>query len=275
MSEEVVANAPVKDNAPAEAPKSVEATESLVEMFRSKAPEGAKMGWLDNMKDDDSLVKTAFAAQSLIGKKGDIPAEDADDATKAEFWKKLGSDELDIALPEFGEEFGDTAQGLTEYYGGIKDKVLEIAKDVIPKSGNVNEMLGGIINEFVKQDAEASRLGELETRTQIEEATKNVAAKAGITVEQLQSQNKEVLDRYGWGNETQISEMLLTLAKETSNMNTLKEAHLNNTAEGLDAQIAEISASDNYLRAEGPQHDLAVNKLKDLWKKKLDIENRG
>jgi len=271
MNEEaVVETAPVEETAPVATEEAV--TPSFRDAFKEKAGEDFKS--FEKYGDDESLLNGILAAQKMIGKKGDIPAEDADDEAKAEFWKKLGSDKLEIAIPAFGEEFGDTAQGLTEYYGGIKDKVLEIAKDVIPKSGDVNEMLGNIINEFVKQDAEASRLGELETRTQIEDATKAVAAKAGITVDQLQAQNKEVLDRYGWGNETQISEMLLTLAKETSNTTTLKDAHLHNTSEGLDAQIADITASGD-LDTIGKKHDIALAKNVTLLKKKAELAERG
>ncbi len=248
-------------------------TPSLRDSFKEKVGDDVFKSF-EKYADDDSLVNGIVAAQKMVGKKGDIPAEDADDETKAEFWKKLGSDKLDIALPEFGEEFGDTAQQLGEYYGGIKDKVLEIAKDVIPKSGNVSEMLSGIISEFVKQDAEASRLSSIEANAEAEKAFAVVAGKTGLSVDQLKATNEEIIKQNGWTNETHIAEVLYALSKATSNSSVMKDAHLNNTNEGLDAQIESIVASGD-LDTIGKKHDIALAKKTALLKKKAEIAERG
>jgi len=282
MSEEVTdtATAPVEDGATqsvetgASTEASTEAsTPSLRDMFAEKLGDNFKS--FEKYKDDESLINGIMSAQQMIGKKGDIPAEDADDATKAEFWKKLGfGDDMDIELPEFGEEYGDLANQLPEYYGGIKEQILEIAKDVIPKSGNVNEMLNGIMNEFVKRDAEATRQREAENMKSQKEMLEKVASKNGLTPDQLGAKTEEIMKRQGWDNDTHFTEVLLEFAKMTDNSTELKDAYLHNTGEGIDQQIAEISASDEYLRESGPKHDLAVKKVRELLEKKQKFENK-
>jgi len=277
MSEEVTdtATAPVEEGATqTEVTQSTETTTpSLRDVFAEKLGDNFKS--FEKYKDDDSLINGIMSAQQMIGKKGDIPAEDADDETKAEFWKKLGfGDDMDIELPEFGEEFGDLANQLPEYYGGIKDQILEIAKDVIPKSGNVNEMLNGIMSEFVKRDAEATKQQQMENTKAQKELLEKVAAKNGLTAEQLGSKTEEIMKRQGWDNNTHFTEVLLEFAKMTDNSTELKDAYLHNTSEGIDQQIAEISASDEYLRESGPKHDLAVKKVRELLEKKQKFENK-
>jgi len=273
MSEEVTdtVTAPVEESA-----TQAEATPvapSLRDAFAEKLGDDFKS--FEKYKDDESLINGIMSAQQMIGKKGDIPAEDADDETKAEFWKKMGlSDEMDITLPEFGEEFGDLANQLPDYYGGIKDQILEIAKDVIPKSGNVNEMLNGIMNEFVKRDADATRIREAENMAAQKDMLEKVAAKNGISADQLSAKTEEIMNRQGWSNETHFTEVLLEFAKMTENSTELKDAHLHNTTEGLDTQIRELSASDEYLRMTGPKHDIAVSKVRELLNKKAQLENK-
>lgn len=226
------------------------------------APEDQKM--FEKYKDGTSIKNGVIAAMKMVGKKGDIPSEDAPDEVRSEFWNKLGADKIAITPPEFGQEFGDLGAQLKEYYGGVAGKVAEIAKTVIPKSKNVGEMLNGIMAEFIKQDAEASRLKEVEVKQQMEKAFSDVARKTGLSVDELKRTNDEVIKRYGWNDQTSFAEILATLAKETTNSNTMRDAHLNNTNEGIEMQISQLLASDEYLHMEGPAHDLAVAKMRKL-----------
>lgn len=250
MSEQTTDTAPVTTTETAPEQKTAAQTQtqetktpSLLEVFKSKAPEGAPTGWLEKLKDDEGLIKTVYSAQSLLGKKGDIPAEDAPDEVRQEFWKKLGADKVaPLEIPDFGEEFGKMGAELKEYYGGVSAKVAEIAKAVAPTAKNVPDLMNKVLETFIKQDAENARLARIEQEKQLKAQFETVAKKAGLSVDQLNKEIEAVKGKYGWGNETSIAELLLTLAKETSNTNTLKEAYLHNTAEGLDTQFEHENA---------------------------------
>ena len=277
MSEEVVDTAPVMETAPAETTEAVETTRaSLLETFRSKAPEGAPTGWLDKVKDDESLIKTTYAAQSLLGKKGDIPPEDAPDEVRGEFWNKLGADKIaPLEIPDFGEEYGDMGAELKEYYGGVSEKVAEIAKTVAPTAKNVPDLMNKVMEAFIKEDAEASRVAKIEQQKQMKEQFETVAKKAGLSVDQLNQEVEQVKAKYGWSNDTSIAELLLTLAKETSNSNTLKDAHLNNTAEGLEAQQLDAHSvlMDMVKKGvSGAEYEMQLRKVRELNEKLSNLQ---
>ena len=65
----------------------------------------------------------------------------------------------------------------------------------------------------------------------------------------------------------ELEQIVLTLAKETSNSNVIKDSYMHNTAQGLEMQLHEIVSSDDYLHASGPKHDLAVRKAAELMTK--------
>ena len=161
MSEEVKDTAPVVDTAPettpTEAPAETQAP-SFRDSFKEKVGEDAFKSF-EKYTDDDSLVNGIKAAQSMIGKKGDIPAEDAAEDAYQEFWGKLGSDKIDLKAPELGEEFGDLAGDLKETYGGITARIQEIAKEQIGKSKNLPDIIQNVLGQYLAEDAEATRLG--------------------------------------------------------------------------------------------------------------------
>ncbi len=283
MSEEVTDTAPeTTETAPAETTETtqeVSTAQSLLDVFKSKAPEGAPTGWLEKIKDEDSLVKTVYAAQSLIGKKGDIPAEDAPDEVRQEFWNKLGADKVaPLDLPDFGEEFGDMGAELKEYYGGISEKVAEIAKTVAPTSKNVPDLMNKVLESFIKEDAEAARVAKFEQQKQMKEQFETVAKKAGLSTDQLNQEIEQVKGKYGWDDSTSIAELLLTLAKETSNSNTLQDAHLNNTMEGLDSQFEHENAvliDMAKKNVSGVEYDSQLAKVQKLMEKISNLQKRS
>lgn len=272
MSEAVTETAPVVETAPVAEATETKATETKVdwyEQFKGSLDDKARKS-IEKYKDGDSFKNGVFSAFSMIGKKGDIPAPDADEKTKVEFWNKLGADKIELGVPELGEEYGDLGGQLKEYYGGINKRILEIAKGVIPKSGNINEMLSGIVKEFIARDAEATLERERATKAQAQETLAKVAARAGLTPDKLMKTNEEVVKKYGWTNETTIPEILYTLARETSNSTELKDSYLHNTGEGLQAQIDEINRS-GVLDTTGPKKDAALARKKELMKKMADM----
>ncbi len=253
-----------------EAPQTSEPTQatSLRDVFAEKLGDNFKS--FEKYKDDDSLINGIMSAQQMIGKKGDIPPEDADDETKREFWNKLGADQVDLGVPEFGDEYGDLGKTLKDYYGEVNSKIVEIAKDVIPKSGNVNEMLNGIVGRFIEEDAKNTLEQQAQAKAEAQESFKKVAAKAGLSTEKLMQTNNEVIKKYGWDDDTTIPEILYTLARETSNSKEYQESRLHNTSEGLQAQIDEINQS-GILLENGAKAEAALKKKKELMKKMEEI----
>ncbi len=244
---------------------------SFRDTFKSKVGDEAFASF-EKYGDDDSFVNGILSAQSMIGKKGDIPAEDATPEQRKEFWDKLGGADIKLAVPELGEEFGDLAAELTETYGGITQRIQEIAAEEYGKAANLPELIQSVMGRYLQEDALAVKQGQADNAAQTQEQFNKLAVEVGLAPEALKSTVEGVMAKYGWDSNTSVTKALYTLAKETAESTTLKDAVLTNTQEGLDAQIAEISASDEYLRQEGPQHDLAIEKLKKLWDKKLELE---
>ncbi len=270
MSEEVqTPEQPAAEQTPAQ-PVEV-ATPSFRDAFKEKVGDEAFKSF-EKYADDDSLANGIMSAQSMIGKKGDIPAEDATPEQRKEFWDKLGGSDIALTAPEFGEEFGDLAAELKESYGGITQRIQEIAAEEIGNAKNVPELIQNIMGKYLQEDALAVKQSQADNAAQTQEQFNKLAVEVGLAPEALKSTVEGVMAKYGWDGTTSVTKALYTLAKETSESTTLKDAVLTNTQEGLDTQIAEISASDEYLRQEGPQHDLAIEKLKKLWEKKLELE---
>lgn len=273
MSEEVVDTAPeATETAPTET-TTTEAPQSTKDWLASNAPEGAKTDWLNKYDSDESLAKGIYAAQQMIGKKGDIPAEGATPEEYQEFWGKLGANDMEIKAPELGEEFGDARQELGDYYGGIAEQVNAIAKEEIASATSVPDLLNKIVGRFIAEDSKMTLENQIESSKSLEDQFKAVAAKTGMTPDGLKQSNSEVINRMGWNDETTIHEIIHEFNKVTTNSKTLQEAHLNNSHEGLDAQIAQISASDVYLRETGPKHDLAVKEMNRLLTLKNGLNN--
>jgi len=275
MSEEVVDTAPVTETAPAEVAEAVETTDSAksgdwYESFKSSLGEEERKS-IEKYKDGDSFKKGTFSAFSMIGKKGDIPAEDAPDEVRSAFWNKLGADKVSaVEIPDFGEEYGDLGAELKEYYGGVSEKIAEIAKGIAGSAKSVPDLLNKVMQEFIKDDAENARVARLEQTKQMKEQFEKVAKKSGLSVEQLNQEVEQVKAKYGWGNDTSIAELLLTLAKETSNTNTLKDAHLNNTSEGLEQQQLDAHGilMDMVKKGvSGAEYEIQLRKVKELNEK--------
>lgn len=245
-----------------EAPKALGIREGLM----AKLPK-EKTKWLEKYKDDEATVNGIMSAVEMLGKKGDIPKEDATPEAFKEFWSKLGADKVELKTPEFGAEFGDLGGQLKEYYGSVNAKVAEILKNEIGTAKNIPDLFNKVMSKFIADDAEATRLRETETKKQMQEAFQKVAVKSGLSTDQLKAMNDEVVKKYGWDDSTSFAEVLLTLAKETSNSNIIKDSFANNTSQGLEMQLAEIVTSDDYLHSSGPKHDMAVQKARALMDK--------
>ena len=234
MSDEVAVEATPEVSVEQSAEPTVEtqAAPDWYESFKSSLSDSERKS-IEKYKDGESFKNGTFSAFSMIGKKGDIPQENATDEQKAEFWNKLGADKLEVSAPEFGEEFGDLGAKLSEYYGGITQDILDIAKEIIPKSGNVNEMLSGILNEYIQRDANAAREAEIAQKAQMKEDFNKAAVAAGMTPDQFRATNEEVMKRFGWDENTHIGTILNALGAATSNSNEIKDARMHNTSEGL------------------------------------------
>lgn len=214
------------------------------QQFREAAGEDAR--YLDKYKDADSAKKGILSAFQMVGKKGDIPKDDAPDTERAEFWNKLGADKIDIKIPEFGDEYGDLKGQLGEYYSGVANEIVEIAKDVIPKSKGINDAIAAIVSEFAKRDGERTLKSQVESTRMTEENIAGTAKKLGLSVDELKRANQEVIDRFGWNDKTSFAEVLQELHKATFNSPVMQQAYMNNTNEGLRLQMEELKTDPDW-----------------------------
>jgi hypothetical protein len=240
MSEEaVVDNAePVEDNsAPTEQNTSIEKFGQFIDQYVPEEYKDAKT-W-DKFRDTDpaTALKSIADMDKYIGKKGDIPAEDATEEARAEFWNKLGADKIEVDLPELGEEFGDLKGELSEYYGGINEQIMEIAKEVIPSAKNVPDIIQGILSKFVQNDAKATLDARIQAQAAEKEALGAAAQRLGVTTEEMTRVNNELIQREG--NDVTFHELAYKYAQATSNSATPKDA-LVSTPAGKQSRMQEI-----------------------------------
>lgn len=281
MSEEVTTEtAPITETAPVE-PTTQETTTTETapdwfEGFKADLNE-QELKSIEKYKDGDSFKNGTFSAFSMIGKKGDIPPEDAPEEAKAEFAKKLGLENVKFADGEkveldesFGDKKGELEEAYTGYVGGFLENLVEkFAKN--PSMATVKEAA----IEFAKQDAKVALEREAEQRAALVEQKKAAAGKLGISVDDMNRTIKEVIASRGWDAGVTFDEVLCTLARETTNSNTLKDAHLNNTTEGLQAQIDELNVTLADRSVPDAKHKLNVEKMNDLLKKQYELQNKG
>ena len=227
---------------------------------------GEDKRYFEKYKDKDSAKKGIVSAFQLVGKKGDIPKEDATPEERAAFWNKLGAEKLEVKIPEFGDEFGELKGQLGEYYGNIGKEISEIAKTVIPQSKGIDDAINKIVAEFAKRDGERTLKSQTESKSLTEQNILNTAKKAGLSVEQLKQYNQEVIDRFGWSDETSFAEILLELHKSTFNSPAVREAYLQNTNEGIEHQIAELKAD--------PDWGMDTPKGRQLVQKRIELLNK-
>lgn len=268
MSEEV---APVQDNATpstegGEAPKFGD--------FLQYAPEDYKdAGTWEKFKDADmgTALKAIVDMDRYVGKKGDIPGEDAGEEARAEFAKKLGfevGEEPQTYIELGAEEFGDDASGLADMYNnGIHDAMGRIAQ-AFAQNPTMEGVAQGL-REWAMNDAQATKAGQLESQQAMEQQAAEVASKLGLTPDAMSQMNQEVMKARGWDNNTTIHEVLNTFARETTNTNTMKQA-LNSTPAGKQARMDEIMNHPDFFGG-GPEYQKLVGEYNKLF----DELNKG
>lgn len=285
MSEEVVA--PVATEVPATpavetpvtpAPVTPEVSKTaILESLRGKVPaEHAK--WLEKYKDDDGVVKGILSAQEMIGKKGDIPADDATPEQKAEFAKKLGADKLifdkDKETIEFDPKYGDKGKEYSAAYGELVSDFMANLADKFGKNPSMATIKEAVL-DFVKVDAEKLYNNEQAMITIFNEQLKTVAGKNGLTVDQLKTANSEVMAKYGFNNETPVIEILHTLAKETAGSTTMKGSTVPNTPAGVTTRLSTIMQDNDFWNKtpeNSAKHDALVKEYQELSLKKVDSQ---
>ena len=252
-------------------------SQSTKEWLASNAPEGASTGWLDKYSDDASLAKGIYAAQTMLGKKAFVPGEDATSEAKLEFAEKLGftpREEATAFIELDADKWGDRKTGLEEMYNGAGNTVIQKAIENFRANPSPEAFIDAV-KDYIAEDAEQSFLQEVEHQKATEQQIKDVATKVGLTPEQLQEGNQEVIKRMGWGDDTSIHEIIHEFNKMTSNSKTLQEAHLHNTVEGIDQQIEQLRVTLNDRTVPDQQHALNVKEMKRLLDKKEEIMRRS
>lgn len=246
----------------------------LREQFMSALPEG-KRKTFEKYKNAESLVNGILAAQELIGKKGDIPPEGATEEQLSEFWGKLSSSDLAPSEYEYGEEYGDLAEELKQEHSAIDAKITELLADALKTARTLPELKQAIVGKFLDERAQEAKRMAIELSQARQEAIKALAGKYGTTANEFGRIVKETINREGWGADTSVEEIVYKFAKANAGPSPVTDSHFaDRTVEGIDQQIATISASDEYLKMEGPQHNLAVEKLTKLLQAKFDLEQK-
>jgi hypothetical protein len=281
MSDE--AQAPVAENvadtATNEGGVTTEApTSSLRDALSSHLGEGAEApAWMGKYADDAALANGIFAGQSMIGKKGDIPSEGSAPEAYAEFADKMGfkpieGDKEYVSLSS--ERFGDSKAQLEPMYNqGIRqvmDKAIENFR-----ANPSPQAFEDALTEWANGDAEATIQSIIDGNKATSESFNSTAARMGLTPEQLAQSNEETAKRYGWTEGLDMNEVLYTLAKSTSNSTTLQDAHLNNTTEGLQAQVDELQIELQDRSVSAAQHEINLKKMKSLLERQGDLLKRG
>ena len=232
---------------------------------------------IEKYQDGDSFRKGAFSAFSMIGKKGDIPAEGSAPETYGEFADKLGfipSTDAKTYIDLDSETYGDSKAGLDEMYNGLVGNVMQKAIENFRTNPSPEAFEKALI-DVAMADAEASLQSQRDGQKQLTEQFNTTAARLGLSPEQLREAEGEVTKRFGWDENTNIHEILHTLAKTTSNSTTLQDAHLNNSQEGLQTQIdaLQIQLADSSVPE--AQHKINLNKMMGLLERQASLLERG
>jgi len=248
---------------------------AILESLRGKVPaEQAK--WLEKYKDDDGVIKGILSAQEMIGKKGEIPDENATPEQKAEFAKKIGADSLvfdkDKETIEFDPKYGEKGKEYSQAYGEL---VSEFMSNLSTKFGEKPTLatIKEAVLDFVKADAEKVWQNEQAMTETFNKQMTDVSAKYGLSVDQVKTANTEVMARFGFTNETPIVEILHTLAKETSGSTTMKGSTVPNSPAGVTNRLSAIMQDKNFwdrTTENAQQHDALVKEYQELSLKKVD-----
>ena len=230
----------------------------------------------EKYKDGDSLKKGTLSAFQMIGKKGDIPSEGSTPEAVTEFAEKLGfvpSEEAHSLIELEADKWGDQKGSMEEMYNGAGNTVIQKAIENFRTNPSPQAFIDAV-QDFIAGDAEQSLLQQVEGNKAMEEQFKEVASKTGLSPEALKQGNDEVIQRMGWDDTTTIHEIIHEFNKMTSNATTLQEAHLHNTSEGIDQQIAALDVELNDRTVPDAQHKLNVEKKRSLLEKQWEIMNR-
>jgi hypothetical protein len=197
----------------------------------------------EKFKDTDmaTALKSIVDMDRYVGKKGDIPQEGASPEEIAAFAKKLGfenSDEPQTYVELDPVKFGDSKSELEGMYneginGIMQEAIKNFAENPSPAA------FAKALQDWANGDAEGTITNQIEAKAEMEQQMKDVAQKLGTTPEVMRQMNEEVVNRYGWTEATTIHEVLNTLARETTNSNTLKES-LSSTPVGKQSRMSEI-----------------------------------
>jgi hypothetical protein len=242
--------------APQAVQPATETKSSLLDVFKSKAPQGAPTGWLEKVKDEDALIKTVYAAQSLIGKKGDIPAEDAPEEVRGAFWKKMGADEIK-GVELVGQQ--------KELFEESVNKLADIYKSTLLTAKNSKDHAQKMLSAYVQAEEQAMIAEQNAAKAAEAAELQALSRKFGLNAEQITAEINGVYSRFGWSADTPIREALLTIAKETGNSRVMVDANLHNTIQGLETQqkhaydiVVELAKNPNRTT----EYDAALKELK-------------
>ena len=244
--------------APQAVQQAAEVKASLLDVFKSKAPQGAPTGWLEKVKDEDALIKTVYAAQSLIGKKGDIPAEDAPEEVRGAFWKKMGADEIK-GIELVGQQ--------KEVFEESVNKLADIYKSTLLTAKNSKDHAQKMLSAYVQLEEQAMIAEQNAAKAAEAAEVQALSRKFGLNAEQINAEINGVYSRFGWSADTPIREALLTIAKETGNSRVMADANLNNTVHGLETQQQDahrVLVDMARKGINGVEYDMQLRKVKEL-----------
>jgi len=276
MSEEVVVDTAPASATPAPAEPTAPST-ALRDAMTANLPEGQDApAWMGKYGDDISLFNGIMSQASMVGKKGDIPQEGATPEAFGEFGDKLGwkeSSEVEAHINLDAEKYGDSKADLDAAYNGAIHGVANQIMANLRENPSRESVVKALV-DFSKGDAEQTLLNQTEGQKARAEQLSAFAASKGLTPEALTQSQTELMAREGWDDSTTIHEVMHAYASKISNSQTLQDAQLHNTTEGLEEQMKVLRIELNDVTVKPEQHKINLEKMKALQERQWNIKNK-
>jgi len=278
MAEETVAVETAPTETPAVATESsAPASIGLRAEMAKHLPEGQETpAWWGKYESDESMFNGVQSQASMVGKKGDIPQEGCAPEAYGEFGDKMGwkeSSEIAKHIDLDAGRFGDSKADLdAAYNGGIHDVANKIMANL--RTNPSKESVISALVDYCQGDAESTLLGQAEAETARTESLNAFAASKGLTAEAWTQQESELMAREGWDNNTDVREVLHSYLSKITNSQTVQDAQLHNTTEGLDQQLETLRIDLMDVTIPPAQHKINLEKQKALLERKGSLMNK-
>lgn len=224
---------------------------------------------LDKYQSPEEAIKGLVNAQEKLGKKGlPVPDENASDEEKQEFrqsaLKALG-------LPDDPSEYEWSPPEEVE----LDSEKHEEAKQKLHELGLTKDQFQGVMDLYageIQNSVEQAQQNQEQERKETTEALREewgdeFDKRLDRAQKQIQKAGLgERLKELGLGNNKEVLKMFEQAARATSE-DSLEGRQ---TQKGIDQQINDLKASDEYKNVRHPQHQKAVDQLQELYKQKVN-----